>query len=105
MLLGAHRAIVTSDLDILNEVYVKQFHTFQARMIHLSVAVDQENGPQMNIFLGQGNRWKRLRAKKIWGKDATEFNPDRFLPENNENCHPMAWLSFGAGLRICLGKN
>uniref|UniRef100_A0AC35GSR9 Cytochrome P450 n=1 Tax=Panagrolaimus sp. PS1159 TaxID=55785 RepID=A0AC35GSR9_9BILA len=62
MLLGAHRVIVTSDLDILNEVYVKRFHTFQARMIHPSVAVDQENGPQMNVFLGQGNRWKRLRA-------------------------------------------
>uniref|UniRef100_A0AC34FGP9 Cytochrome P450 n=1 Tax=Panagrolaimus sp. ES5 TaxID=591445 RepID=A0AC34FGP9_9BILA len=62
MLLGAHRVVVTADLDILNEVYIKQFHTFQARMIHPSVAVDQENGPQMNVFLGQGNRWKRLRA-------------------------------------------
>uniref|UniRef100_A0A914Z0N0 Cytochrome P450 n=1 Tax=Panagrolaimus superbus TaxID=310955 RepID=A0A914Z0N0_9BILA len=62
MLLGAHRVIVTTDLDILNEVYIKQFHTFQARMIHPSVAIDQENGPQMNVFLGQGNRWKRLRA-------------------------------------------
>uniref|UniRef100_A0A914QCW5 Cytochrome P450 n=1 Tax=Panagrolaimus davidi TaxID=227884 RepID=A0A914QCW5_9BILA len=41
----------------------------------------------------------------VWGKDATEFNPDRFLPENNGNRHPMAWLPFGAGPRICPGKN
>uniref|UniRef100_A0A914R013 Cytochrome P450 n=1 Tax=Panagrolaimus davidi TaxID=227884 RepID=A0A914R013_9BILA len=62
VLLGAHRVVVTSDLDILNEVFVKQFHTFQARMIHPSVALDQENGAQTNVFLGQGNRWKRLRS-------------------------------------------
>uniref|UniRef100_A0AC35FA97 Cytochrome P450 n=1 Tax=Panagrolaimus sp. PS1159 TaxID=55785 RepID=A0AC35FA97_9BILA len=305
ILLGAHRVIVTSDFDILNEVFIKQFHTFQARMIHPSIALDQENGSsQINVFTGQGNRWKRLRSlfsasltiskiksvdpimrkahdelievlrrnengiinvkplmldmtfavisrsamgineefviterenesaeekgkrhqdfldflreaqennldisnkadfdtkipkkltrdeligsshtfllaggdttatlityclyelaihpeleqrvlketeehhiktvddidydniknlefleqfvkeaartcilpnipvitqdEKVWGKDATEFNPDRFLQENSENRHPMAWLPFGAGLRICPGKN
>uniref|UniRef100_A0AC34FDR9 Cytochrome P450 n=1 Tax=Panagrolaimus sp. ES5 TaxID=591445 RepID=A0AC34FDR9_9BILA len=62
MLQGAHRVIVTSDLNILNEVYVKQFHTFQARMIHPTFAVDQVNGSQLTLFFSQGNQWKRLRA-------------------------------------------
>uniref|UniRef100_A0AC34FV84 Cytochrome P450 n=1 Tax=Panagrolaimus sp. ES5 TaxID=591445 RepID=A0AC34FV84_9BILA len=62
MLQGAHRVIVTADLNIINEVYVKQFHTFQARQLHAAVAVDQENGPRLNVFFGQGNQWKRLRA-------------------------------------------
>uniref|UniRef100_A0A914Q518 Cytochrome P450 n=1 Tax=Panagrolaimus davidi TaxID=227884 RepID=A0A914Q518_9BILA len=63
ILLGAHRVIVTSDFNILNEVFIKQFHIFQARMIHPSIALDQENGSsQINVFTGQGNRWKRLRS-------------------------------------------
>uniref|UniRef100_A0A914YD48 Cytochrome P450 n=1 Tax=Panagrolaimus superbus TaxID=310955 RepID=A0A914YD48_9BILA len=62
MLQGAHRVIVTSDLNILNEVYVKQFPTFQARMIHPTFAVDQVNGSQLTLFFTQGNQWKRLRA-------------------------------------------
>uniref|UniRef100_A0A914P4S0 Cytochrome P450 n=1 Tax=Panagrolaimus davidi TaxID=227884 RepID=A0A914P4S0_9BILA len=32
-------------------------------MIHPSIALDQENGStQINVFSGQGNRWKRLRS-------------------------------------------
>uniref|UniRef100_A0AC35FZE3 Cytochrome P450 n=1 Tax=Panagrolaimus sp. PS1159 TaxID=55785 RepID=A0AC35FZE3_9BILA len=62
MLQGAHRVIVTSDMNILNEVFVKQFHTFQARMIHPSFVVDQVNGRQLTLFFSQGNQWKRLRA-------------------------------------------
>lgn len=63
MLQGAHRVIVTSDLKIINEVYVKKFHSFQARQLHAAAAIDQENGgSQLNVFFAQGNQWKRLRA-------------------------------------------
>jgi cytochrome P450 len=39
-----------------------------------------------------------------WGPDATEFNPDRFLPENLRKLPPHTYKPFGAGARACLGR-
>lgn len=39
-----------------------------------------------------------------WGPDATEFNPDRFLPENLRNLPPHTYKPFGTGPRACIGR-
>uniref|UniRef100_A0AC34G5N9 Cytochrome P450 n=1 Tax=Panagrolaimus sp. ES5 TaxID=591445 RepID=A0AC34G5N9_9BILA len=62
MIDGGAPTIVTSDPEIINEVFVKQYYTFQARKFHPSFALDQENNPAVNVFFAQGNQWKRLRA-------------------------------------------
>uniref|UniRef100_A0A336LE93 CSON009089 protein n=1 Tax=Culicoides sonorensis TaxID=179676 RepID=A0A336LE93_CULSO len=43
------------------------------------------------------------RQKSIWGEDACEFSPERFLPENSINRHQFAWSPFSLGVRNCIG--
>ncbi|KAG4128581.1 hypothetical protein ERO13_D09G027850v2 [Gossypium hirsutum] len=46
------------------------------------------------------------RMKSIWGEDCYEFKPERWINERGEIKHERSYtfLSFGAGPRICLGK-
>lgn len=44
------------------------------------------------------------RHPDFW-KDPTRFDPGRFKPELAGSRHPLAWLPFGAGQRICVGKD
>lgn len=44
------------------------------------------------------------RDKAVWGEDAEEFNPDRFLPENSRGRMPQTYKPFGTGERSCIGR-
>ncbi|XP_061369518.1 cytokinin hydroxylase-like [Gastrolobium bilobum] len=42
----------------------------------------------------------------LWGKDANEFRPERFMDDVNGGCnHKMGYLPFGFGGRMCVGRN
>jgi cytochrome P450 len=53
------------------------------------------------------NAWVVHRDTSIFGADADKFNPDRWLTDDAEKRTNMERnsLAFGAGPRVCLGKN
>ncbi|KAJ0962283.1 hypothetical protein J5N97_030111 [Dioscorea zingiberensis] len=42
---------------------------------------------------------------KLWGPDAARFNPARFGEGARAAKHPTAFIPFGLGARMCIGKN
>ncbi|CAN8098145.1 unnamed protein product [Discula destructiva] len=53
------------------------------------------------------NAWVAHRNKKIWGEDAEEFRPERWLESSEEKLRAMnsMYMPFGLGSRTCIGKN
>ncbi|KAF8364681.1 hypothetical protein HHK36_033361 [Tetracentron sinense] len=46
------------------------------------------------------------RDSNLWGPDANKFKPERFANGISEACKlPQAYLPFGLGPRVCLGRN
>jgi cytochrome P450 len=48
--------------------------------------------------------WLLHRHEKYW-ENPDSFDPERFLPENADKIIPFSYIPFGAGPRVCLGKN
>jgi cytochrome P450 len=54
----------------------------------------------------QFNAYTVHRSKKLWGADAEEFRPSRWLEDDFEKkIHPFQYFPFHAGPRLCLGMN
>ncbi|KAI1342373.1 cytochrome P450 [Xylariaceae sp. FL0016] len=98
----------------------------EAMRMHPSVSMSMERiVPEPGLKLPNGrfipagtivgmNPYILGRNKAIYGDDADEFRPERWLRRDNESdadhqTHMRPWnaadLTFGAGSRICLGKN
>ncbi|CAE6531569.1 unnamed protein product [Rhizoctonia solani] len=48
------------------------------------------------------------RRKDIWGEDAEDFKPERWLADDSKRVHvtnPFAFIPFNGGPRMCLGQN
>lgn len=46
--------------------------------------------------------WTLHRWSEYWGEDANDFKPERWV--KSDTFHPLQYLPFGAGRRVCPGK-
>ncbi|XP_070210563.1 putative cytochrome P450 CYP13A4 [Littorina saxatilis] len=58
---GPTPVLVTSNADILHQVFIKQFNNFHARKLW-PVQVDPDQSEEVHLFFARGQRWKRLRS-------------------------------------------
>lgn len=49
--------------------------------------------------------WGMHRDSSIWGPDAAEFNPSRFMPENAASLPEAGYRPFEKGIRNCIGQD
>ncbi|TKR67170.1 hypothetical protein L596_023363 [Steinernema carpocapsae] len=57
---GWNNVLVVSNVDMLQELFVKKFECFHGRKL-FSLAPDPDTEPIVNVFDARGARWKRLR--------------------------------------------
>ncbi|CEJ57775.1 hypothetical protein PMG11_06456 [Penicillium brasilianum] len=49
--------------------------------------------------------WVIHTLPEIWGPDAEEFRPERWLDQERQSYYKRFFFNFGGGSRTCLGKN
>ncbi|CAK7198503.1 hypothetical protein SEUCBS139899_001164 [Sporothrix eucalyptigena] len=53
------------------------------------------------------NSWVQHRSPQLFGQDANDFRPERWLDEDAERVAVMnrSWMPFGLGSRTCIGRH
>ncbi|THV01190.1 cytochrome P450 [Dendrothele bispora CBS 962.96] len=83
---------------------------FDARASTTATVIYSKSGPPVYIPEGMKCLYSVFlmhRRKDLWGPDALEFDPDRFLDDRLHKYltpNPYIFLPFNAGPRICLGQ-
>ncbi|CAE6440604.1 unnamed protein product [Rhizoctonia solani] len=102
------------EMKYLRAVLNETLRLFPAVPVNVRAAakntVLKVNGKQYYIPAGTRMTWSTLmmhRRKDLWGPDADEFDPDRWLDDRLKKYvtpNPFIFLPFNAGPRICLGQ-
>lgn len=102
----------TSDMPYLQAAIKEALRLHPATGLPLERVVPEGGATISGRFFPAGtivgvNTWVEHRNPNIWGEDASEFKPERWLSEDHEKLSFMNrhWIPFGVGSRVCIGKN
>ncbi|KAI8634708.1 cytochrome P450 family protein [Xylariaceae sp. FL1651] len=112
--LGEHREIVSADeseaCHYLQAVIYEGLRVFPA----LAIVMERDVPPEGMIIRGKHvpsgvvvgtSAWVIHRVPEVWGPDAEEFRPERWLDKDNVGELRRHFFAFGGGTRTCLGRN
>ncbi|KAI9354611.1 cytochrome P450, partial [Zopfochytrium polystomum] len=95
-------------LPYANAVMCETMRLYPPVAVNVKEAVADDVWPNgMRVPAGTKVWWSPYaqgRSMKLWGSDAREFRPDRWL-EMTHSPSPYQYNVFNAGPRMCLGKN
>ncbi|XP_020590254.1 cytochrome P450 76C2-like [Phalaenopsis equestris] len=114
---GKHRVVEESDIPQLRYICAVVKETFR---LHPAIPLLIPHCPSSQSAIGGYsvpagttvfvNVWAIHRDPCLWGKDAEEFRPERFLETGNEKINfyvggndQFCYMPFGAGRRACAG--
>nr|XP_036584608.1 cytochrome p450 [Colletotrichum truncatum]KAF6794126.1 cytochrome p450 [Colletotrichum truncatum] len=100
-------------MKYLQAVIKEGLRIFPAVVGQMSKEVPKGGDTFKGVYLPEGTRigygaWGIFRRAKIWGQDADDFRPDRWLEADAERLRSMETtleLVFGHGKWKCLGRN
>ncbi|XP_010417232.2 PREDICTED: alkane hydroxylase MAH1-like [Camelina sativa] len=105
------------DADKLNKMVYLHGALCESLRLHAPIPFERKS-PIKQDMLPSGHKvdanWKILfsvyalgRMKAVWGEDASEFKPERWISKSNGGLHvpSFKFFVFNSGPRNCLGKN
>lgn len=115
--IGNEGHIILSHPSILNELkYTLAVMRESLRLYPPASAIRKTENGAYTVISAQGkeykvagcmlwvNHWCLHRSKAIWGEDAAEFKPERWLNEDGSLVTPpTAWQPFSKGPKNCIG--
>ncbi|KAF5521032.1 Pisatin demethylase [Colletotrichum aenigma] len=100
------------DMPYLQAVIKEALRMHPAVGLPLERVVPEGGATIADRFFPEGsvvgiNSWVQHHNKSIFGQDADEFRPERWLIDDEDKLSLMNrnWMPFGLGSRTCLGKN
>ena len=95
------------NLDLLRRIVDESMRLFPPAWSVERTALQDDSLDGQTVAAGEMvmvSIWALHRNPEVW-PDPDRFNPDRFLPAAAEGRHRMAFLPFGLGPRMCIGKH
>ncbi|KAI8138385.1 cytochrome P450 [Fennellomyces sp. T-0311] len=102
---------VIKKMTYAHAVFYEVLRLYPSVPTSIRLSLEEDRLPSgVHVCKGDSIMWSPYaagRSSKIWGEDAQEFNPERWVTDdgNLQRVNQCVWPAFNAGPRVCLGQN